>query len=473
MHFKLTVLFIFLLAGKVFSQQKAIDSLQLQLSVAKTETAKVNILWALSKEYASHKPDSALLIAQKGLFIARKNNDIIGQMLTLKQMADVYQFTGNYSKSLSLYLERLKLDEKQKDVERMVVTLISIGNLYQMEGDYKNALLYAKRAEVLIENNNIADSKWDSYLSFGDLYEKMDSLSKSFSYNERALRLALYQKDSALIGMSLNNSANIYLKAGRNDTALLIYYRGIPYLEQTQNESFLCETYQGIASILLKKGKQDSALVYACKSLQIANKAGYDKKYITSCILLTNLYKSAHLIDSAFIYQDKMIAMKDAVYSQESIKKLENLTIEEKLRQNELEAAFTKAQEDRARNLQLLSIGVLIPLFFLSLLFLSKRKIKAKVIEFAGILSLLLMFEYITLLLHPKIVEITNDSPFLEILILVAIAAVLTPSHHRIEKWMLLNLTKPKQQKISQPINATAGELDNEENTADINLELQ
>ena len=454
MKFKLILLCTLFLYVKLFSQQRELDSLQLKLSSEKSDTEKVNILWAISKAYASRKPYSALLSAQQGLFIARKNNDIVGQMLTLKQMADVYQFTGNYPQSLSLYLERLQLDEKQNDPARKVVTLISIGNLYQMEGDYKNALLYAKKAEELIEKNNIQDSRWDSYLSFGDLYEKMDSLAIAFSYNDKAYRLAMSQKDSSLIGMSLNNSANIYAKAGKNDTALKIYYLGIPYLIRSQNESFLCETYQGIASILFKQGKTKAAVMYADKSLQIARRDGFDNKYIISCNLLTNIYMSVKNSDSAFNYQAKMIAMKDSVYSQGKIKKLENLTFEEKLRQNEREVQLEKEREVRAKNLQLLSIGVLIPLFFLLLHFLSRRKLKAKVIEFAGILSLLLMFEYITLLLHPKIVEITNDSPFLEILILVAIAAVLTPSHHRIEKWMLKNLTKTKHHTtIKQPDN--------------------
>jgi hypothetical protein len=80
---------------------------------------------------------------------------------------------------------------------------------------------------------------------------------------------------------------------------------------------------------------------------------------------------------------------------------------------------------------------------------LSKRKVPAKLIKTLGIISLLLFFEYLTLLLHPIVAEITHHTPVLELLIFVCIAALLIPTHHRVERWLLEKLThsqnKPKE----------------------------
>ena len=58
-----------------------------------------------------------------------------------------------------------------------------------------------------------------------------------------------------------------------------------------------------------------------------------------------------------------------------------------------------------------------------------------------GVLSLLFLFEFLTLLLHPVIVEFTHHTPIFELLIFVAIAALLVPAHHRLEHILLKKLT--------------------------------
>jgi hypothetical protein len=86
-------------------------------------------------------------------------------------------------------------------------------------------------------------------------------------------------------------------------------------------------------------------------------------------------------------------------------------------------------------------IGIFIPICFLFTIFLSKRKIHVKAIKTLGIISLLMLFEYLTLLLHPFVVSITNHTPIFELLIFVSIAALLIPTHHRVEHWLIEKLT--------------------------------
>jgi predicted lipase len=68
-----------------------------------------------------------------------------------------------------------------------------------------------------------------------------------------------------------------------------------------------------------------------------------------------------------------------------------------------------------------------------------------------------LLFEYITLFIHPFVAEITHHSPFLEIIIFVCIGALVVPAHHRIEHWFIKKLTNihQKHAMTSTPINDT------------------
>ena len=62
-----------------------------------------------------------------------------------------------------------------------------------------------------------------------------------------------------------------------------------------------------------------------------------------------------------------------------------------------------------------------------------------KWISFFGILGLLIVFEFINLLIHPFLERVTHHSPFLMLMALVALASLLIPLHHRMEKWIKEN----------------------------------
>jgi hypothetical protein len=73
--------------------------------------------------------------------------------------------------------------------------------------------------------------------------------------------------------------------------------------------------------------------------------------------------------------------------------------------------------------------------------------VNEKWIEYLGILGLLIVFEFINLLIHPYLAEATHDSPIFMLLILVVIAALLIPLHHRLEKWVTKKMVE-KNKKI-------------------------
>jgi len=53
---------------------------------------------------------------------------------------------------------------------------------------------------------------------------------------------------------------------------------------------------------------------------------------------------------------------------------------------------------------------------------------------------MLVLFEYLTLLLHPAVANLTHHTPVLEILIFVGVAALVIPLHHKLEHWLIHKL---------------------------------
>ena len=82
-----------------------------------------------------------------------------------------------------------------------------------------------------------------------------------------------------------------------------------------------------------------------------------------------------------------------------------------------------------------MAIGILL---FISIFLMLTNSIivNEKWVSFLGILGLLVVFEFINLLIHPFLEELTHHSPVLMLLSLVAIAALLIPLHHKLEHWI-------------------------------------
>ena len=55
-----------------YAQPLKIDSLSRLLSIQKTDSNKVTLLWQLAEQYQSFKPDTSLQIAQKALLLAQR-----------------------------------------------------------------------------------------------------------------------------------------------------------------------------------------------------------------------------------------------------------------------------------------------------------------------------------------------------------------------------------------------------------------
>lgn len=113
------------------------------------------------------------------------------------------------------------------------------------------------------------------------------------------------------------------------------------------------------------------------------------------------------------------------------------LAFEERTREQEIREAAEKAQAERKRNIQYSAIGIaIITILILFPLFSFSVMANSGWIKFLSIVALLIVFEFINLLVHPYLMELTGDSPILMLLALAAIAALLVSLHHKIEVWV-------------------------------------
>jgi tetratricopeptide (TPR) repeat protein len=424
----------------VFSQKQKADSLRDLLVQKKTDTDRVRIMWQLANILYSNNPDTSLKLAQDAYYLAKRINYIEGESRSLGILASTFWILGNYPRALALNLEKLKLEEKRNVPHNLASVLMNIGIVYVFQEDYNNALQYYFKADSVINKDNVEEFKYNIALNIGDAYDKHGLIDSAYLYYSKSLAIANNQNDSDLIGTSMTGLGHTYLKKGNYTEAESNYQTAIKLLKRAEDDEVLCEAALGMAQLYDEITKSDSARQYADLSLSVAKNDGFLSREYNAANFLTSHFKKINKIDSAFAFAEYAHQLNDSLNGKAKIRQFQSLTVEEQFRQRELQEEKAIAAKKRYQQLQLLLIGIFIPGFFLITLLLSRAKIHIRVIRALGVLSLLFFFEYLTLLLHPSVAELTDHTPVLEILIFVGIAAILIPMHHRVEHWLIHRL---------------------------------
>jgi len=188
----------------------------------------------------------------------------------------------------------------------------------------------------------------------------------------------------------------------------------------------------------------------------------YDVKRVAAGFL-TTIYDNNRQADSAFYYSRLESAMKDSLFSQNNLNKIQALAFDERLRIMEEDDRLADEAQRRRQNIQYALIAFGIIIFIILFLLLSRSFItNTRLIGFLGVIALLIVFEFLNLLLHPFLERVTDHSPVLMLLALVCIAALLVPLHHRVEKWAIHKLVEKNKQVRLEAAKRTIEKLETE-----------
>jgi two-component system, NtrC family, sensor kinase len=369
------VFFILLFSNlcfKVAAQNTKIDSLKRLLENVLQDSTHVNLLVELSYQYENYKPDTALLLAQQGLMLAREIDYTSGQASCLNMIGLVFMTTGNYPQALQYLLQSLKASEALHDEPSVAAVLENIGVTYAQQQDYRLGVNYQLQALTINRSLQQKRNTAITLLDLGDNYENLNILDSAIYYTNQSYQLAVETENTDLIGIALNNYGNIYSKLGKDSLAFISYRSGIPYLVKEQDDDDLCETYTGLAKLFKKSGQDDSCLYYGRLSLAIAKKAGFTEDMMDACNFLSSFFAAARNYDSAFEYQSEAIVAKDSLFSQEKAREIQALQFDEMIHRQQLVEANERAHTQLKENL--LFVGILALLMVSFILYRNNRQ---------------------------------------------------------------------------------------------------
>jgi two-component system NtrC family sensor kinase len=338
------------------AQKKQIDTLRLALSKAKTDTMRFEALHNLYRSYYIYNPDSAIIFAQQGYLLAKKNNWALNQEKCLNNIANAYSSLADYVKSISFYFKALRIAGELNDLYLMSVVNDNIGNTYILRQDYKKALPYLRLA--LKQSNTFALShkllfihKRNSafiYGNTGECYLDMRQADSAEYYLNIAYNDSKKLNLTDLIGWVQRDLGEVEAEKGDKAGALQFFRQAVINDKAVDDGEDVSVACLSTASLYHKYKQQDSAEYYAQKALEAAASGRFEQDVLNAGKALYTFYDEDHNLEQAYKYFKITTAAKDSLYSQDKVKRLLSIDFDEKERQQELQVAQKEA-ENRLR----------------------------------------------------------------------------------------------------------------------------
>lgn len=321
-----------------FNRAINVDSLERVLVTKNDDTTKVNLINRLAWEYAFKQAEKGIYYGQQGVQLSQRLDYKRGTALCSQSIAMSYWLLGDYNIALRTALNALRLYEQLGDSERIGWTYYIIANIYRDFGDYKKALSCAHAGNQYYATQNA--SLVTGHAIIGSIHDLANQLDSALYYVQKAYQLDL-RDNQGQWGWLYYLLGNVNRKSKQYDTALAYYRTALPLVQDKD----IIETYNGIAALYKETEQLDSSIYYASEVLRKWYNVSYQRGILQAATILTQNYKHLQQRDSLIKYLELSIALSSKLYNQENERNIQNLSFNEQLRQQEL-----NAQQQRYRN---------------------------------------------------------------------------------------------------------------------------
>ncbi len=342
-----------------------------------------------------HNLDSALIYSEKA-------NRLIQNETSNKDKTDVYislgninMAQGNYANSLKHYFNAKKLIDKEISLGKNNVTenfnidiLLKIGLSFYYQKSNEQAMQYYDEAlqNILkLPNPNSEEAinyKQKLFNNIAAIKIQEKQFDEALEYYQNSLKINEKVGDKNIEATVTNNIGICYLE--KKDYNLAKYY-----LEKSLGLRLALGDMRGVAQCYNNLGKNNvlmgntgSAKENLLKALEIGKKLGNKESQFTSLLSLTQLFEDTNDYKNALKFQKEAEIIKDSLYNLESIKKIAQLELQNKLdKQKELYELELKNRETEQQKNQLFYLIIASTLCFLLIIlslfiYLQRTKIK-------------------------------------------------------------------------------------------------
>jgi len=395
---KAAILVIFLMiTGTNLAQNSdllKIDSLKTELKKAKNDTIKINILNEICFHNFYLDPMIGMGYSEIALNMSTRINWKKGMAVANNHLGMCNWVTKNYAKSIRSFQKAINYYKELKDQANIADNYNRLATVYGDVEKYKEALYYFNSAyQIDIKINHIFQIASDLF-GIAEIHNKIGNYKLALDYYAKA-----YQKYSEIkntYGMSITNfnTGKTYSVQKKHSTALQFYNKALTGFIEIKSRYHIANAYLEIGKAyynlsLENKTEKNKYLKLAIKNLNEATGIfTYDEKFdkVNECYIeLSKTYEENGDFKMALKCYKKYVNIDQTVLTYEKENRLTQIKTEREFdlkdKKIEIQKLHIKRDTRKVYTLVIITIGTVILLSLLLLLYTFKRKSNKMLLE--------------------------------------------------------------------------------------------
>jgi len=413
------IIVFMLLIGLSGSRQQLLnaspDSLKLELSRVKTDSAQISILAAIANKFASQKPDSAFVYFDRAMELAQKTNNLQRLYELYNRKGTVYSDLQNFSmaliefkkqleialiladsslisasysnagsvlnymgltdRSINAYKRALQHHNLLRDSIKTAVLYGRIGNLHLTAGKYEDAEAYYAKAYEIFEKKRLKRYMTIVLQNLGVIEKNRRNFEKGIELFQRAMALHEGQNNTLGVAQCIGNIGGIYYEQANYKKAIETISEAIETFRQHD------ATYD-LAIALMKVGKSYNHLnrfEMARKTLEetlLLADSSMQSLQIDILEPLAKSYSSLGMNEKAYQTLSRAFTIYASLHTKENSEIQESLRLELEIERRDMDMELLRKDNDlkentiKRQNAQLILYLLAIVFFFVLLILL-------------------------------------------------------------------------------------------------------
>ncbi len=320
-------------------QQKRIDSIRHQLTIAKDDTSRVLIMADLSFVCSFHNSDSGLMYANKAIELAKRIHFSKGEIRAIFSKAATLETKGDMPGALELGFNGLEMAQKQNLPLETSICLTQIGNVFYDLSDYAKAISFYQRAftinKEIQEQPGAAFWNWQTEVNLGTVFMLNHQLDSSLAHLQKAFIETSH--NDYWHPVFLMFFGQLQFETGKQDTGLNYLRESIKIFENNNDPYSTSDACRIIATCFKEKNEIDSTAYYAKKALFKAQSINYKTTILDASKLLAEVYEPMD-VKQALYFRKVFDTTNNILYGPDKVKSLQKTLSDEQDRQRKTEA---------------------------------------------------------------------------------------------------------------------------------------
>lgn len=257
--------------------------------------------------------EQGLKYAEKALKKARSTGYKKGEAEVLNNTGIIYDYQGNFAKSLTNYFKALRIQETIGDEKGLAYTCSNIGLIYSNQRNFEEALRYHKRSLAIRKKLNFLPGLSASHNNIGIIYMNQKRYDAALEHYFEAVKIDSALRDLYGLSDTYNNIGIVYMQQDQFDLAEKYYLISLDYRTNNKDQLGIATCYNNLGTLLEKKGDYTKAEEWLLKGIAIGKALGSKENVKYSYQILYSVQEKCGKIKDAFNSYKLFITYGDSI----------------------------------------------------------------------------------------------------------------------------------------------------------------